>query len=1035
MHILAAVQKYTSLASKALLALALIAVVFSPLQGLVPQAQAQEFVNPSNNTMTTPYGEVVNATTGAVVTPVSPQMAQAQQQTAQEAEARRNSGSITTAAECGWTTNWSLCLSNVVYMFTVGLMSIFAYVGSYVFNISIQLTLNSVTYSQQFVTEGWTMVRDLANMAFIFMLVYIALVVIFRADTSNTMRSLAAVVVVALLINFSFFISRVTIDAGNILAVQFYNAVQAPPMINTANSSGAPNVTRLLAGNSQTKDLTYNMMQLIGVQSLLGPGSFSANFSQNNGFFVNLVVFSFVYIAIGVILAILAFTFFVVGFKFLIRIVILWLVIIASPLAFVAGALSNVNSKGAGGAKKLFEQWRSALVEYSFYPAVFLFMFWIVNSFAVTLGGTNGSILNNAFGDVQGATAANTGSFLVPLAAAVSSISVRLGLLVILLFAAMKASDKIAATGSSGARMATGWAGRALSGSVAWGGRNTAGWAGSSFAQSKLGRRMGNNVITRPLVYGARRIGRGTYDVRGVKGLQSAVKGVTGVDMGKASDRTYLKDFEARVKKREDFAKTLKPTQRQLDVAYRKAVKDVKDPDDKAELQSAAADYATKMAGRADGTYSNAQVRDAAERLKNITKKTGIADKAKIIAGDGFAKKFGESLGKRSWRNLYGVTSSGIPFHVSSSDKEAAARMRDTKNEGERIRNIMGVPKNPVPPPTSGTGTGGGTAAGGGGAGGTTATAGGGATAGGRAGGGGTGTGGGTTPGGGGRARGAAAAGGSTGTSGTAPAAGGGTAAAGGGGATVAPRTSRSGGEVDLDASSERMLRAMEKRLDELNLPEPAAPAQPISVGRSDRVEELHAKLSDRMLKLDRDFREKSQATPLGVGQDTANILRKIREGQKTQTKVLGTIRDALGAGTHTPGVVSHSEASIGSRGDAEHAGTLPIHKDTPTAHIANASAFTTPTQTPAARSVAEAPVYTPQNTAPAPTPRAIPQVPRTPAPEIRTPSASIPNPQAPGAPQGTRRKLPERDRIIPPPPPRPQTPPTQDTGTSSSTV
>ena len=106
-------------------------------------------------------------------------------------------------------------------------MSIFAYIGGYVFSFAVQLTLQSVTYSLDFLTSGWTAVRDIANMAFIFILIYIAVVIIFKAETSGTMTMLAWVVVMALLINFSFFLTRVVVDAGNILAVQFYNAI--PP--------------------------------------------------------------------------------------------------------------------------------------------------------------------------------------------------------------------------------------------------------------------------------------------------------------------------------------------------------------------------------------------------------------------------------------------------------------------------------------------------------------------------------------------------------------------------------------------------------------------------------------------------------------------------------------------------------------------------------------------------------------------------------------------------------------------------------------
>src|SRR3990167_5569131 len=117
------------------------------------------------------------------------------------------------------------CIANVVYIFTVGLGTAVAYVGAWVFNLATVLTLNSTAYALTFLSEGWSIVRDIANMFFILILVYIALTVMFRADTSETMKRLAWVIAIALIINFSFFFVRVVIDTGNLLAVQFYNRI------------------------------------------------------------------------------------------------------------------------------------------------------------------------------------------------------------------------------------------------------------------------------------------------------------------------------------------------------------------------------------------------------------------------------------------------------------------------------------------------------------------------------------------------------------------------------------------------------------------------------------------------------------------------------------------------------------------------------------------------------------------------------------------------------------------------------------------
>jgi hypothetical protein len=59
----------------------------------------------------------------------------------------------------------------------------------------------------------------------------------------------------------------------------------------------------------------------------------------------NLLILSFIYIAGGAILFIIAASFLAAGIKFLVRIVVLWFAIIASPLALVAKAIPSAQNK------------------------------------------------------------------------------------------------------------------------------------------------------------------------------------------------------------------------------------------------------------------------------------------------------------------------------------------------------------------------------------------------------------------------------------------------------------------------------------------------------------------------------------------------------------------------------------------------------------------------------------------------------------------------------------------------------------------
>ena len=69
--------------------------------------------------------------------------------------------------------------------------------------------------------------RDLANMFFIFILLYIAIATILEIAAYNAKALLARLIIVALLLNFSLFFTRVIIDASNIWGSAFYDRISS----------------------------------------------------------------------------------------------------------------------------------------------------------------------------------------------------------------------------------------------------------------------------------------------------------------------------------------------------------------------------------------------------------------------------------------------------------------------------------------------------------------------------------------------------------------------------------------------------------------------------------------------------------------------------------------------------------------------------------------------------------------------------------------------------------------------------------------
>ncbi|MEI7719705.1 MAG: hypothetical protein WCI89_00650 [bacterium] len=571
-------KRFTQLAALLLL----LAVFFAPLQGFVPVARAQNAdAIPTAAESAVGGAQAIQANNvtqaGAAAAVAGGTATQQQANTALENSPPTGAGgkSSPAGASCLWT-DWGLCLSNVVYVFTVGIMGIFAYIGGVVLDYSLQITLNSATYAQSFLTQGWAAVRDIANMAFIFILVYIAITIILKAETSGTLKALASVIVMALLINFSFFFTRVVIDSGNILAVQFYNAIDAPALANAGQTSNAgayvASATSGLNNGGATKDLTATIMNATGIQTILSPGSFSASFAKNTDWLTNLITFSFIYIIMGALLAILAMVFVGAGVKFIIRSVILWFLIIGAPLAFIAKAFSGTKLTKL---PKYFDQWMTMLVEFSFFPAFFLFMFWLINIAANQLGAqcaTTGvgtgvaqscGLLGAAFQQLTQNQAAvsgvGSGSFIV-VATAIGTIGIRLGILIAMLYYSMKLSDSFAKQGGSVVHGATAKFGgmmktvalRAPAAGAAYGARNTVGRA----AFSGLNSNWLNNMEKRGLVgRGIGRVATGVFggvasarmDVRNAPGVKAGL-GLLGINAGTPGKGGFDKQVEDRKK-------------------------------------------------------------------------------------------------------------------------------------------------------------------------------------------------------------------------------------------------------------------------------------------------------------------------------------------------------------------------------------------------------------------------------------------------------------------------------------------------------
>ena len=170
----------------------------------------------------------------------------------------------------------------------------------------------------------WGNIRDMINILFIFALVYIGLKLILDSANPNAKRWLLNLIVAALLVNFSLFLSKAVIDFSNIMATQ---------------------ITQSFINNGKV-NISETFMEKIGVTTILGKnrGGSGGNYSvidslvKNGG-----SAWPYIF-GIMIVFLVTAFVFFAGAILLMVRFVSLIFYMIFSPLMFLGLILPNTTN-------------------------------------------------------------------------------------------------------------------------------------------------------------------------------------------------------------------------------------------------------------------------------------------------------------------------------------------------------------------------------------------------------------------------------------------------------------------------------------------------------------------------------------------------------------------------------------------------------------------------------------------------------------------------------------------------------------------
>ena len=220
------------------------------------------------------------------------------------------------------------------------------------------------------INKAWTVLRDLTNAIFIFILLYIAVMLILNADTAQTKKALGMLVLIALIVNFSLFITKAVIDVSNVIAVEFHDQATQ----NLEIGSRIFEQTRLTT--------IYEYEDQGSSQGYVAAGNVNAAGDPHYGwdeiFLITIVGSILMVVAMFVLLA--------AAVLFVVRFVVLVFLMILSPLAFAAFILPQTSDHG--------KKWFSRLISESFYAPAFMVLLFasmeIIDSFQSTLVSSDG---------------------------------------------------------------------------------------------------------------------------------------------------------------------------------------------------------------------------------------------------------------------------------------------------------------------------------------------------------------------------------------------------------------------------------------------------------------------------------------------------------------------------------------------------------------------------------------------------------------------------------------------------------------------
>lgn len=256
----------------------------------------------------------------------------------------------------------------------IGGYSLFA--SGTLLNLTIQETILKANtfFDSDGIKTSWGIIRDLANIFFIFILLAIGITTILQVPNWETKRLLRDLIIMALLVNFSFFFTMTVIDISNVMSTEIFQEIQ----VGDGECSSETSWSKCLSYG-----FTGEFMEQLKLKTLFNPENiiketYGGGPTVPEAFYGKIITIGF----FGTIfLLITAFSFLVTAIMLIIRVVILTLLLVVSPLALAAYVLTYT--------RQYFKTWLKHLFSNAFFAPVYLMAIFISLTIMREIGARN----------------------------------------------------------------------------------------------------------------------------------------------------------------------------------------------------------------------------------------------------------------------------------------------------------------------------------------------------------------------------------------------------------------------------------------------------------------------------------------------------------------------------------------------------------------------------------------------------------------------------------------------------------------------